>query len=470
MALILRNDLPRPLTHDELDSNFIYLNIIEWEKKSYQQGQYVIYEVSGTTSLYFCVTSHTDFIYTQNDDNFVESYNNGLATVTLWKKIGGDIKVVSGSYDGTELTLVNSDGSEVIIPLSITGTGAVLTGATLDPAFNLILESSDGSTVTVDLSPLVGGGSLLYQPTVPTGTTTPEKVGGIEAGTFAGDLSGNTFSKMFDLLLFPTVNPTLNAPSQTFTKTNDTLYEINENVVIDGLATFDRGSITEPWNGDAFQGHRSGLPNNYEFFYYTGGVIDYTQPRGNDSSSSLTSMYNEPGYAIIQGYQSWLSRVMYDESTKQPLDNYGNNYSTPLAAGSLESFFTIEGVFPIYATTYTGTFTSFPTLSGGYSGFEGITTQTKQPLYSMITSNNIELILASEPGYGDRQKFWIPDTWLMTRPITKVELYDTSSNQWGVSNFLSTYSQSSTSIGGVQYTLFEYNSTLRGFVKIRLIF
>jgi hypothetical protein len=468
MALILRNDLPRPLTHDELDSNFIYLNIIEWEKKSYQEGQYVIYEVSGTTSLYFCVTSHTDYVYTQNDDNFVVSYLDGLTTVVLWKKIGGDIKVVSGSYDGTDLTLVNNDGSEVIIPLSISG--AVLTGATLDVSFNLILESSDGSTVTVDLSPLVGGGSLVYQPTVPTGTTTPEKVGGIEAGTLAGDLSGNTFSKMFDLLLFPTINPTLNAPSQTFTKTNDTLYEIDENIVVDGLATFNRGSITEPWNGDAFQDHRSGLPNNYEFFYYTGGVVDYTQPKGNDPSSSLTSSYNEAGYAVIQGYQSWLSRVMYDASTTQPVDNYGNNYSTPLASGQLESSFTIEGVYPIYATTYTGTFVSFPTLSSGYSGFEGISTQTKQPLRSMITGNNIELILASEPGYGDRQKFWIPDTWLASRPITKVELYDTSSNQWGISNFLSTYSQSSTTIGGIQYTLFEYNSTLRGFVKIRLIF
>jgi hypothetical protein len=468
MALILRNDLPRPLTHDELDSNFIYLNIIEWEKKSYQEGQYVIYEVSGTTSLYFCVTSHTDYVYTQNSDNFVVSYLDGLTTVVLWKKIGGDIKVVSGSYDGTDLTLVNNDGSEVIIPLSISG--AVLTGATLDVSFNLILESSDGSTVTVDLSPLVGGGSLVYQPTVPTGTTTPEKVGGIEAGTLAGDLSGNSFSKMFDLLLLPTDNPTLNAQSQTFTKTNDTLYEINENVFIDGLATFNRGSITEPWNGDAFQDHRSGLPNNYEFFYYT-GIYDGTElTLGNNSSSSLTSIYNESDYIIIQGYQNWLCRVTYDESASQPVDNYGNNYLTPLASGQLQSFFTIEGVYPIYATTYTGTFTSFPTLSGGYTGFEGITIQTKQPLRSMITGNNIELILASEPDYSDRQKFWIPDTWLMTRPITKIELYDTSSNQWGTTNFLSTYSQSSTSIGGVQYTLFEYNSTLRGFVKIRLIF
>jgi hypothetical protein len=173
---------------------------------------------------------------------------------------------------------------------------------------------------------------------------------------------------------------------------------------------------------------------------------------------------------MLKGYQNWLSKVTYSASTNQPLDNYGNNYSTPLGAGTLESHFAIEGVYPIYATTYTGTFSTFPSLNGGYSGFEGILTQTKQPLYSMITGNNIELILASEPDFSNRQKFWIPTTWLTARPITKVELYDTSSNQWGASNFLSTYTQTSTTLGGVSYKLFEYNGTLRGFVKIRLIF
>jgi hypothetical protein len=468
MALILRNDLPRPLTHDELDSNFIYLNIIEWEKKSYQEGQYVIYEVSGTTSLYFCVTSHTDYVYTQNDNEFVESYVNGLTTVVLWKKIGGEIKVVSGSYDGTNLTLVNSDSSEVVIPLEITG--AVLTGATLDVSFNLILESSDGSTVTVDLSPLVGGGALLYQPTVPTGTTTPEKVGGIEAGTLAGDLSGNSFSKMFDLLLFPTINPTLNAPTETFNKTNDNLYEIAAVITVDALSVFNRGSITEPWNGNAFQNYRSGLPSKYEYYYYTGNTISYTDKKATHTSTSVTDSYTQSSYTMLKGYQNWLSKVTYSASVNQPLDNYGNNYSTPLGAGTLESHFVIEGVYPIYATTYTGTFSTFPSLSGGYTGFEGISTQTKQPLYSMITANNIELILASEPDFSNRQKFWIPATWLTARPITKVELYDTSSNQWGASNFLSAFTQSSTTIGGVNYTQFVYNSTLRGFVKIRLIF
>lgn len=471
MALILRNNLPRPLTHDELDSNFIYLNIITWEKKNYTRGQYVVHKIGSTTSLYRCDNDHTDYVYTQNSDDFTETYLNGLTTVRIWTKIGGGgdgLSIVSGSYDGTDLILVQSDSTEIVIPLNIDT--AVLTGGTLNGSFELTLESSDGSSVIIDLSPIVAAGGGLYNPEVPLLTPMPERIGGLDAGTLAGDLDGNTFSKMFDLILFPTVTPDLTVPTETFNKTNNTLYEIDEIITVDGLATFNRGSINEPWNGDAFQDYLSGLPNMYEFFYFTGGTISYTTLNDTDTTNSLTSPYSESSYSILQGYQSWLSRVSYDTSTIQPVDNYGNNYSTPLASGSLEAYFTIEGVYPIYATTFTGTFSSFPTLSGGYNGGEGITSQTKQPLTSMITGNNIELILASEPNLTDRQTFWVPTTWLTSRPIVKVELYDTSSNQWANPNFLSTFTQSATTIGGINYTQFEYNSTLRGFVKIRLKF
>ena len=127
MALILRNSLPRPLTHDELDSNFLYLNIIEWEKKGYQQGQYVIHANGGATSLYYCEKSHTDFVYTSNGNTFIETYVEGGQTVRLWTKIGDGetVKLVSGNYSGGTLHLENSDGSSVDIPLNITGGGAV---------------------------------------------------------------------------------------------------------------------------------------------------------------------------------------------------------------------------------------------------------------------------------------------------------------------------------------------------------
>ena len=289
-----------------------------------------------------------------------------------------------------------------------------------------------------------GGGTgtttnSVYHPAVPLSTETPEKVGGIDAGTLASALDGNTFSKMFDLILFPTITPDISLPFETFSKTNSNLYEIGDVTDIDGLVSFNRGNITEPWNGNAFQNYTSGLPNAYEFYFYTGSTVSYSNYLYTIYTSNVSYAFSELGYSIIQGYQNWLSKIFYDPSTNQPLDNYGGNFSTPLASGTTQAHITIEGVYPIYATTYTGTFTTFPALSPGYTGFEGITSQTKQPLYSMITGDNIELILASEPNYTDRQKFWLPDAWLHDRPIVKVELYDTSSNQWGTPNFLSMF-------------------------------
>lgn len=89
MSLILRTNLARPLTHLELDSNFTYLNIQPWVKQSYLQGQYVIYTLSGTTSLFYCDITHTDQPYTANGGNFTQTYFDGSTLLTLWTRIGG---------------------------------------------------------------------------------------------------------------------------------------------------------------------------------------------------------------------------------------------------------------------------------------------------------------------------------------------------------------------------------------------
>lgn len=128
MTLILRNNLPRPLTHDELDSNFLYLNIIPWEKKSYLEGQFVIHTSGGKTLLYYCNKGHTDFVYTQNNNNFTETYTQNGQTTRIWTRIG------DASGGG--------------------GTGGAVTGGTLNESNQLILDSSDGTSVTIDLAQL----------------------------------------------------------------------------------------------------------------------------------------------------------------------------------------------------------------------------------------------------------------------------------------------------------------------------
>lgn len=89
MSLILRKDLARPLTHEELDGNLIYLNIKEWTKKNYLKGQYV-FRKSGTSGLlYYCENSHTEKVYDDNFGNFTETYTDGSTTTRIWRQIGG---------------------------------------------------------------------------------------------------------------------------------------------------------------------------------------------------------------------------------------------------------------------------------------------------------------------------------------------------------------------------------------------
>ena len=104
MSLILRTNLARPLTHVELDSNFTFLNITPWTIKPYLEGQFVIYELSGTTSLFYCETTHTQIPYVNSGNQFVLAYDDGTGLVTLWTRIGGTGTGGGGTYSAVSLT------------------------------------------------------------------------------------------------------------------------------------------------------------------------------------------------------------------------------------------------------------------------------------------------------------------------------------------------------------------------------
>lgn len=352
--------------------------------------------------------------------------------------------------------------------------GDQFTSIILDQDYLLTLQRNNNTPLTVDLSPLhdvyTGDTSGVYYPGVNLATEMPITVGGLQQGTTAQSLDGQLVSTIFDMLLFPTVTPTLTNPSFTYTKTNSNLYEIGDVINLDTLSSFSRGEIREPWNSNALQNYRSGLPSSYTYYFYTGSTINYFNTVGFSNTQNLTDPYLDATYAVLQGYQSWVSRVAYDLSPNQPVDNYGNPYLTPLPSGTTENQVRIEGVYALYATSYTGQFTTFPNLAPGYTGFEGISTQTKQPLVSMITGNNVEMILASELAATNKQKFFIPDTWLTSRPLVKVEFYDVNSNGFNSTNMINTFTATSVTIGGVAYTQYKNNGALRGYLKIRLIF
>src|SRR5574344_2978760 len=226
---------------------------------------------------------------------------------------------------GTNIT-VSTSGNNVTINSTSTGVGDL---------------KSDGSV------PMVGG----YTPTTAQSIATKNyvdneteytnadgciAVGGISAGT---SFSNKTVKEMFDLLLYPELYPTLTNPSATFTSTASSYYEVGAKISPTFTATFNRGSISPAYGTS---GYRSGLPTAYT---YTGAQLTTA------SSTALSNVQSISNYTILQGSQSWTCKVSYSAGD-QPLSNKGNNYSTPLAAGTTSSLLvSVTGVYPWYATT-----------------------------------------------------------------------------------------------------------------------
>jgi len=243
-------------------------------------------------------------------------------------------------------------------------------------------------------------------PTIPAGTT----------------FDNTTFAEMMDLMLYPELNPTLTNPSNTFTISPSGYREIGEVIsTITLSAAFNRGSINPAYGTDGF---RSGLPNTY---VYTGTGTS------NNSSTSLTDTETVTSYTVVQGAQSWTGAVSYDEGD-QPLTSKGNDYDSPLSAGTTSAITrTITGVYPTFATTST------------------ISSVTKQSLQSMTSL--IQVSMVAESG-GSKQTLEVPTAW---SNITGLQQFNTLNNTW-TSIDLSSFTKTSISktIQGTSISYYRY--------------
>jgi hypothetical protein len=279
----------------------------------------------------------------------------------------------------------------------------------------------------------------------------PDSVGGIVAGTHVADLTGKTFSELFDDLLFPTVDPVLVAPYNTFT---DDATDIQEIGTVIGSILFsiglNRGSITLD---SVFQDYRSGLAVNPNGYNYTGSGLTLLT---SSATQTLTS------YTVLQGTQSWTGSVNYAIGP-QPLNNKGGNYSTPLAPGTTTPQTTsIEGVYPLWATTISIT---------------GVSSQTLISMNTNPAPNSTPgggLLLVPESG-GNKQTFDVPTAWT-NFDVKGIRNWDTNTNQWvyqGSStqaHSLDFWTTSSVVHGSVNYKRFVYNGLDRGPMSIYLEF
>lgn len=161
--------------------------------------------------------------------------------------------------------------------------------------------------------------SGFYESSLDPTVATVEKLGGIAAGTTVAQLTDKSYDEIFDTLIFPTVNPTFTAPSASISlKSYQNVQEIGANAptAANFNVSFNAGEIT-----------LAGKKQNNR-----AGEQDMEASKILYGSSKVESL---PG-KVVAGAMDYYYRAAYAEGP-QPKDSKGNNYQTPLAAGSVDS-------------------------------------------------------------------------------------------------------------------------------------
>jgi hypothetical protein len=264
--------------------------------------------------------------------------------------------IADSTYDGEIVGVVSDLVNVNTFDLTQSGYLSGLTGLAINTTYYLSDSSSGQLTTTAPtalgsyIRPVLVGLSTTdawvfpYQAIeISSGITTiydgksPStcEVGGMIVGT---TLTGRTVQDLLEEILVPTINPTISAPFNSFSKLpTTTQYEVGCLVSLTFTSGFNKGSICL---SGSFQNYRSGEVNSY---YYDGSGL----PTG-VSSTSLSDVQNVVGYVVSAGTQTWNSCVGYD-CGPQPLDSDGCDYSSPLPSGTTSAVSTsITGIYPYF--------------------------------------------------------------------------------------------------------------------------
>lgn len=263
---------------------------------------------------------------------------------------------------------------------------------------------------TVDLSPYAKKSDISYTTDLPDSLVVPQTIGGINEGTKVSDLEGSTISQMFDNLLFPEVQPTIQAPSATIhfkdTFSSNGVYEVGTTAPIAANfnTSFNRGTCTVV--GQANKNRAGNLDSGNSFIYYGGDTSTKTLP----AKVTLGTMQYNYHAAYAQGDTLVTSK-----------GNKASVTPNPLPAGSVNSSnLTIFGTYPYYCNGQSAS------SSSGDSNFPtSATPDTKLPLYKW-TDTLVGAKFASEAATGTRMQFMYSNR----KKVTKVEFYNSISGKW----------------------------------------
>lgn len=441
MAIILRQTKGSELTFAEVDGNFsslfysaslqgTFLNFYTWENNLSQSLDLSNLPGFGGVTV---LDGGTTVVPVATGLNFIGS---GV-TVT---DFGGGQANIEFTGGGDTCTLQAGPKSGTSVPINLDAAAGSDSTVNLTEGTGITLTQNSATEITIE-----SNANVSFTNATPTPQNFPgnSPFDNISSGT---TFSQKTFTEMMNLMLYPELFPTLTNPSQTnFTLSPSGFREIGEQFAIGAItlsSTFSRGSINPAYTTNGF---RSGLPNAY---IYTGGG-NIPTPQASTALSNSTS--NTVNYTVVQGNNNWTSAVSYDAG-QQPLSSQGNNFNSPLPAGTTSTITRqIKGVYPVFATTV------------------NISTLTKQGLQSMTSNITVDVVTESGGG-GAKQTIDIPQAF---STITGVQQFNTLSGVFDNIQ-LSTFTVTSVTktiqgVSGIPYDRYTHNGSVIGARQLRFL-
>ena len=235
-----------------------------------------------------------------------------------------------GIYFAIDKGIIKMNGKDYIGPLA--ESTAVKNIALNADGDKFIVTFLDGTTSEIEAA------SGEYESMIADkNLTTPNAVGGIAKGTKVSALEGKTYSEMFDDLLFPTVNPTFTAPTASIAwKNYATVQEVGSAGPTSANFTTGYNAGTINLNG-VKQANRGGTHDTANSFVYV---------NGDATNKTLPTK-------LALGATKFKYRAAFGEGP-QPKNNKGGDYSSPLAAGTVDSAeISVNGTYPWFASTAT---------------------------------------------------------------------------------------------------------------------
>lgn len=295
----------------------------------------------------------------------------------------------------------------------------------------MTITYSDNTTSTAEI------GSGKYQSNIEDKTLAmPNAVGGIAKNTKLSALEGKSYDYLFDNLLFPTVNPTFTAPSASIALKN---YAATQEVgaaapTADSNFTVGYNAGEIKLNGSK-QANRGGAQDTANSFIYYGSSADNT---------TLPT-------TVAEGSTSYKYRAAYAQGP-QPKDNKGNDYSSPLAAGTVDSSaVTVNGTWPWFATTATAG------------------TLTKQSLIAWNATAG-SMVAGGTTGFDlQPHTVEVPQQFKLPREASSMQMYNTVAKSFEAAALSDWTKESGTeTINGQDrtYYTYSYKGANRGSVKL----